>query len=264
MSPYGTISRRRFLRSSLIVCGCAACGGVGAALSTRAWADASTRVKGAGYELWFIGTQRETLANGKIAAKLDLRALAGQPDVYGLGPIEQLRGEVTIINSHSTVATVAVDGKAQVEESFEIGVPFFVWSRVPAWLPVAIPLKVRSFEDLEGFVPKAAARAGLDPDKPFPFLVSGREKLIEFHILNRTSDGPHHLEMLKEIRVTFTNKQKDAIIIGFHSTKHRGIFTPTDSNIHLHFQTPDDSTSGHVTKLRLGFETTLSLPAAAV
>ena len=79
---------------------------------------------------------------------------------------------MTIINSHSTVATVAVDGKAQVEESFEIGVPFFVWSRVPAWLPVAIPLKVRSFEDLEGFVPKAAARAGLDPDKPFPFLVS--------------------------------------------------------------------------------------------
>ena len=41
------------------------------------------------------------MANGRLAAKLDLRALAGQPDIYGIGPIEQLRGEVTIINGHS-------------------------------------------------------------------------------------------------------------------------------------------------------------------
>src|SRR5215471_13866040 len=136
MSRCRIISRRSLLRSGLIVCCWTSCGGVGAIRSRRAWADAATRVKGAGYELWFIGAQRETMANGRLAAKLDLRALAGQPDIYGIGPIEQLRGEVTIINGHSALATVASDGKVQVKESFETGVPFFVWSRVPVWRPV--------------------------------------------------------------------------------------------------------------------------------
>jgi acetolactate decarboxylase len=202
------------------------------------------------------------MANGRLAAILDLKSLAGQPDVYGIGPIEQLRGEVTIINGRSALATVASDGSVRVKESFATGAPFFVWSKVPVWRPMRVPAEVRSFDDLERFIPKAAAEAGLDPDKPLPFLVSGREDLIEFHILNRIGDGPHNLEMLKGIQVTFLSEREEAVIIGFHSAKHRGIFTPADSNIHMHFQVPDTSRSGHITKLGLGFGTTLSLPAA--
>jgi acetolactate decarboxylase len=203
------------------------------------------------------------MANSRLAVALDLRALAGQPDLYGIGPVEQLRGEVTIINGHSALATVAPDGRVHVEESFETGVPFFVWSRVPIWRPMPLPAEVRSLEDLERFVPTAALKNGHMPDKPLPFLLSGRADLIEFHILNRTGGGSHDPSMLNEIQIAFATEQTEAVIIGFHAPKHRGVFTPIDSNVHMHFQTADDSQSGHITKLALGSAPTLSLPEAS-
>ena len=227
-------------------------------------ADSPTAIKGAGYELWFIGGQRETIMNGKLAAALDLRTLASRPHLYGIGPIEQLRGEVTIADSRPALARVASDGALKVTQSFETGVPFFVWAEVPRWRQVRIPAEVRSFGDLESFVPKAAAAAGLDADKPLPFLVSGREQLIEFHIVNRIGDEPHNMEMHKKIQVTFELEKAETIIVGFHSTKHRGIFTPGDSNIHIHFQTLDNAKSGHIQKLQLGDGATLNLPASTV
>jgi hypothetical protein len=40
-----------------------------------------------------------------------------------------------------------------------------------------------------------------------------------------------------------------------------GIFTPGDSNIHTHFQTPDNDKSRHIQKLEIGDGATLHLPA---
>ena len=252
------ISRRRLLAMS--VTGCATCGGIGmSAFAQSAGADSPTAIKGAGYDMWFIGAQRETIMNGKLAAALDLKTLAGRQHLYGIGPVEQLRGEVTIANSRPALARVASDGTAKVTQSFETGVPFFVWAEVPQWHQIPIPADIRSFE--ASF--KAAAAAGLDPDKPFPFLVDGREELIEFHVVNRIGDGPHNMETHKKIQVTFELERAEAIIVGFHSTKHRGIFTPGDSNIHIHFQTPDNRKSGHIQKLQIGSGAILSLPATA-
>ena len=124
-----------------------------------------------------------------------------------------------------------------------------------------IPAEIRSFEDLEQFVPRAAEAAGLDAEKPLPFLVSGGQDLIEFHILNRIGDAPHDIEMHEKIKVKFELSEAEAMIVGFHSTRHRGVFTPGDSNIHIHFQTPDNSQSGHIEKLKIGGSARLCLPA---
>jgi acetolactate decarboxylase len=200
--------------------------------------------------------------NGKLAAALDLGTLAGEEHLYGLGPIEQLRGEATIADSRPSLARVAADGSVTVVESFKAGVPFFVWASVPQWRQVPIPAAIRSFADLEGFVPQAAAAAGLDAAQPLPFLVTGPQELIEFHVLNRVGNLPHSMEAHKKIQVAFELQKTEAIIVGFHSAGHRGVFTPGDSNIHIHFQTPDNRKSGHIQNLELAPEAVLSLPAA--
>jgi acetolactate decarboxylase len=69
--------------------------------------------------------------------------------------------------------------------------------------------------------------------------------------------------MHKKIQVAFELEKAETTIVGFHSTNHRGIFTPGDSNIHIHFQTPDNTKSGHIQKLQLGDGAILSLPASA-
>ena len=187
------------------------------------------------------------------------------PSLTELGPTPQpLSRAPDMTFGSSGVARVASDDTVKVTQSFEAGVPFFVWAEVPMWQQVPIPADVRSFEDLESFVPKAAAVAGLDADKPLPFLVGGRQRLIEFHIVNRVGDGPHNMEMHKKIQVTFELENAITTIVGFHSTKHRGIFTPGDSNIHIHFQTPDNTKSGHIQKLQLGDGAILRLPASTV
>jgi acetolactate decarboxylase len=257
------VRRRDLLKASLSVCGCATCGALGIGVSGGgARADGPTAISGAGYELWFIGAQRETIMNGKLAAALDLKSLADLPHLYGLGPIEQLHGEVTIVDSRPARARVAPDGTVNATGSFDAGVPFFVWAEVPQWIRMPIPASVRSLEDLERFLPRAAEANGLDAEKPLPFLVTGREDLIEYHILNRISDPPHNMEAHKKIQILFELARVEATIVGFHSTRHRGVFTPGDSNIHIHFQTPDNSNSGHIQKLEIGDGATLCLPAA--
>ena len=257
------IQRRDLLKTSLTICGCAVCGSLGlGGFGGATRADSPTAIRGSGYELWFVGAQRETIMNGKLAAALDLRTLASRPHLYGLGPIEQLRGEVTIADSRPALARVGPDGAVEVTQSFDTGAPFFVWAEVPRWVERPIPAELRSYEDLERFVPLAAAAAGLDADQPLPFLVTGREDLIEFHILNRIGDAPHNMEMHKPIQIKFELARTEAMIVGFHSARHRGIFTPGDSNIHIHFQTPDNAKSGHIQKLRLGDGATLKLPVA--
>ncbi len=257
------VTRRSILKVGLGLCGCAACGAaVFDRVASKAHADAPARVEGSGYDLRFVGAQRETVRNGKLAAALDLRTLAKTPHLYGVGPIEQLRGEVTIADSRPALARVAPDGAVQVTESFEAGVPFFVWAEVPVWQTVPIAPEVRSFADLEAFVPHAAAAAGLDPHKPLPFLIRGREDFIEFHVLNRIGDAPHRMAMHRKIQIVFELVQAEATMVGFHSAAHRGVFTPMDSAIHIHFQTADNSKSGHVQRLELGKDLLLDLPPA--
>ena len=257
------MGRRHLLRIGIAAGACATCGLPSGGFAGAAQGDSITAVQGSGYDLWFVGAQRDTIMNGKLAAALDLNTLAGEEHLYGLGPLEQLRGEVTIADSRAALARVAPDGSVQVAESFNAGAPFFVWANVPQWRQVPIPPEIRSFQDLERFVPQAAAAAGLDATQPLPFLVHGREELIEFHILNRVGDPPHNMEAHKKIQVAFELEKAEAVIVGFHSTQHRGVFTPGDSNIHIHFQTPDNRQSGHIQKLELGRNAMLSLPIAA-
>jgi len=256
-------TRRSVLTAGVSLCGCTACGaGILHLATSKVHADAPTRIAGPGYELFFVGAQRETIMNGKLAAALDLRTLARTPHLYGIGPIEQLRGEVTIAGSRPALARVGADGALRVSESFETGVPFFVWAQVPRWQTLPIPPEVRSFTDLEAFVPRAAAKAGLDPQQPLPFSIRGREEFIEFHVLNRVGDAPHGMEAHRKIQVTFELADAETTLVGFHSSAHRGVFTPMDSSIHIHFQTTDNSKSGHVQKLKLGDGLLLGLPSA--
>ena len=183
------MSRRHFTTTGIAVGICATCGLPSGGFSAEPAGDSITAVEGHGYDLWFIGAQRDTIMNGKLAAALDLSTLAGDEHLYGLGPLEQLRGEATIVESRPSLARVGPDGSVQIAESFNAGVPFFVWASVPRWRTVPIPPEIRSYADLEQFVPQAAAAVGLDPAQPLPFLVHGREELIEFHVLNRVGRG---------------------------------------------------------------------------
>jgi acetolactate decarboxylase len=253
------LTRRQLLHTSLVT-GCGVC----AALATnRLFAASATdaavpsTIDAPGYSLSFIGSQRQTIMTGDRAAHLDLQTLKGRPHLYGIGPIQGLTGEVTIADSRPSLARVGADHLVHVTESFEAGVPFFVWAEVPAWQTQDMP-DLPTYANVESFVGQAGAKAGLT--QAFPFVMTGRPELIDFHIVNATPDTPPGMEAHQKIQIPFGLRGQDVKLVGFWSSQHQGVFTPMGTNIHTHFQTLDNKVSGHVQGLKLARGMTMSLP----
>jgi acetolactate decarboxylase len=255
------LTRRNLIHAGF-ASACAAC----AAFATNplshalaAAAAAPAEIDGRGYKLWFVGGQRETIMMCKRDALLDLRTLKNRSQVYGIGPIEGLGGEVTIVNSRPSLARVDAGRRVHVEQTYEAGVPFFVWAEVPGWTDVTVPAQIRTYADLEAFIAKAGQEAGLT--QAFPFVVTGRPALIDFHVVDARPDTPPGPAAHQKIQIPFEVHGQDATLVGFWSNQHQGIFTPMGTNIHIHFQTADNKASGHVQGLDLGQSgMTLRLP----
>ncbi len=253
-------TRRHLLHTGLFS-GCAACaalaiGGFSIAAATEVVAP--FRISEPGYELSFVGSQRQTIMTGDRTAHLDLRTLKGRSHLYGIGPIQGLTGEVTIANSRPSLARVGADSLVHVTESYEAGAPFFVWAEVSAWQIQELPDEIETYAGLEKFVGEAGARAGLT--QAFPFVMTGRPELIDFHIVNATPETVTGMEAHKKIQIPFDLHNQDVTFVGFWSSRHQGIFTPMGTNMHVHFQTPDNTASGHVQGLELAQDMRLGLP----
>jgi hypothetical protein len=118
------------------------------------------------------GAQLDVLS-GDLHGHVDLEPLEGLSDLYGLGPLEGVKGEVTIFDSRLYVARVQHDGSLVVENSFRNRACFLVYSQVQRWQKVTLPEEVIDEKSLEQELPGLAAEYGLDPALPFPFLLRG-------------------------------------------------------------------------------------------
>src|SRR5262249_59425763 len=126
-----SITRRRFVW------------GLGqAAMMTSLGARVSRAVQGAldAGMVRYIGAQQDIFTTGRANAALSLRALAGLPSLYALGPVAGLDGEITIVNSQPYISQVRGGGDAySVDHTFAHGAIFLVWAQVRAWPDIPVP-----------------------------------------------------------------------------------------------------------------------------
>ena len=212
-----------------------------------------------GWAVRWIGAQRDVLG-GDVSGKADLRAFTGVPHLYALGPLEGAQGEVSIFDSVSSVARV-VDGAIRVESSFDHRACFLVYATVPAWDNAVSAGAIRGIRALEALVVSAATRLQISLTEPIPFWVTGIAERLTFHVLDKRDGLPHTPELHERAKVRFVLTERPVELIGFFSTRHRGIFTPKDDNLHLHIKTLDDEVSGHLEEIELAAGATLWLPA---
>jgi acetolactate decarboxylase len=196
------------------------------------------------------GAQKNVL-NGDIRGIVELESLGKLPNLYGLGPLAELKGEVTILHAEAAISRVDANGKITTEHGFAESACFLVYAQVKEWQEVPLPAEVTNLTLLEQILPELASQSGIDSSEPFPFLLWGAPEQVEFHILNKTDGLLHSPPLHEKAKVHFTLYRTDLEIIGFHSFDHRGIFTPGNSNLHLHLLTEDGSVSGHVEELTL-------------
>ena len=203
----------------------------------------------------WVGAQKDVLA-GDLAGHVDLRTLEGRPRLYGLGPLEGCRGEVTILGGVPSIATV-VDGRLRVTTGFDHHACFLVSSDVAAWREAQLERALGDGALVEAIVQRAGA-AGVAA--PFPFLIRGHVASARLHVLDKRDGERHTPERHEAAKMRFILENRAAVILGFYSTAHRGIFTPADADVHMHLKTADDRISGHVEGIRLAAGARLGLP----
>jgi acetolactate decarboxylase len=207
---------------------------------------AHAQEKGEPGEVKWTGEMRKVMRDGDLSGAVNLDALAKWPHLYALGPLEGLRGEVTIWDGKPSIAFHS-DGKASISEKFEGKACFLVYAQVPAWQDFELPAKgLDKAADLEACIQRIARKAEIDTDKPFAFLLRGKVATAKIHIVNKTDDAPFTPKDHDRIKVPFEMKDCAVEILGFYSDKHAGIFTHHDSNVHMHLKTADGKLSGHV------------------
>jgi alpha-acetolactate decarboxylase len=250
-------------RLHLLLTGCATCA---ALASFRSFGMAAAlaptdEIRGPGYVLRYTGSIREAIMMGKRDAVLDLRTLNGKPHLWGLGALGGLTGEVTIADGLSLLARVGTDRSIQVTEGYDGNAAICVWAEVPSWQTTSVPPSIRTYSELEMFVGDAGKKAALS--QAFPFVVTGRPKQIDFHVVDAKPDTLPGMAAHQAIQIPFEAHQSEATLVGFWSSQHEGIFTPKGSKMHVHFQSKDSKASGHVQGLDLTQrEMTLRLPKA--
>jgi len=207
----------------------------------------------------WVGAQRDVLG-GDVQGKLSLRSMAHLSHLYGLGPRAGVSGEITIFDGVPSVARV-VDGKVGVEASFDHDACFLVWAEVAAWTEARQPDPIDGETALEQAVLGAAQAASLDPLQPLVFLVRAPAADATFHVLDKRDGLPHTPALHERAKVRFGVAGQAVEVLGFCSSEHRGIFTPRDSNLHMHLRTADGRMSGHVEALSVAPGAVIAVPA---
>jgi acetolactate decarboxylase len=208
------------------------------------------------FEVKHSGAMRNVMMKGDLQSNIEMDTLIGRNGLYGIGPLEKLRGEILINDGDVFVSTITSENSIKVEQSVNVSAPFFVYSTVDDWKKIDLPGSVASIDDLEALLIKKYSIYQV----PFPFKLDGKVSYASIHVQNlppgtliRSPEDVH------PHRSDFVIENTQVEIIGFFSKNHQGIYTHHDSFIHMHLITTDRNLMGHLDEA-VFLDMTLYLP----
>jgi acetolactate decarboxylase len=204
-------------------------------------------------------TAQNVLVSGKaknVMMGIDLSSTVfldtlNRKHLYGVGPVEDLQGEITIYNGE-VISSVVLNKKKKFRTASNAAIraPFLVYAQVAEWVTYEVPIKVTNNKLLEAVIDSLRIAHGIADDTPFPFLVEGNFLEVSYHIIRRNKrEKEHNHEAHNKAKVKFGACLTDAILVGFYSTQHEGVFTHKGQYIHVHYLKADKSITGHLDEL---------------
>jgi acetolactate decarboxylase len=201
------------------------------------------------FQVKYAGALKDIMRKGDLAARIDLSDFHQAEHIYALGAVENLKGEILILDSKPLIST-AQGGKLLVRETLEAQAALLVYTSVDRWRSFRVPDSVDTYSRLEAHIEQVALNNGLSRDEPFPFLLVGGMQKIDWHVIDwATGDTEHSHEKHKSSGPHGTLTGPAVTILGFFSRHHQGIFTHHTTYLHMHFVLKDRSLAGHVDDL---------------
>ena len=199
-------------------------------------------------EVQVDGTLRGMIHEGKTGPVVKLEGLLPDPALYAVGALAGMAGEVTIVAGKPYLSYgQGSDARVETSETTAAAAALLVRARVPSWKTVTTTQTI-GFDKLDEEIGKLAASAGLDLGTRIPFVIEGRVRTLEWHVLNgppaagAEADHDAHLKNAVQLRLPSTS----ATLVGFYSEKDEGVFTHMGSKTHIHCVVGDPPSAGHV------------------
>ena len=201
----------------------------------------------------------KTIMTGSIQSVINLDSLSAKKQLYALGAVENLEGEIQIFDSKPSNSFV-VDSTLKIIDSYQLKAALLVYAEVEEWDSYEIS-NITTKSDLEEKIFETAKSKGINIEKPFPFLLEGTISSLDWHVINwKQGDTIHNHKKHKEAGLNGILRNTGVEILGFYSTKHKAVFTHHTTNMHMHFKTNDNNIAGHIDDLQLDNQLILKLP----
>tara|TARA_B100000795_G_scaffold265752_1_gene247999 strand:+ start:523 stop:1248 length:726 start_codon:yes stop_codon:yes gene_type:complete len=201
----------------------------------------------------------KAIMSGSIQSVINLDSLSAKKQLYALGAVENLEGEIQIFDSKPSNSFV-VDSTLKIIDSYQLKAALLVYAEVEEWDSYEIS-NITTKSDLEEKIFETAKSKGINIEKPFPFLLEGTISSLDWHVINwKQGDTIHNHKKHKEAGLNGILRNTGVEILGFYSTKHKAVFTHHTTNMHMHFKTNDNNIAGHIDDLQLDNQLILKLP----
>ncbi len=212
------------------------------------------------FEVKYFGALKNIMHKGDISAQTDLSNFENIKHLYAIGALENLKGEIQIIDGKSH-NTLVVDSAISFDRSFDKKATLLVYATIEKWNYFKIPDEIKTYEQLENHITSVAKENDININKPFPFMIDGNIDSFNWHVINwKDGDTEHSHEKHVNSGPHGTVENRDVELIGFYSDSHHAIFTHHTTNMHIHVKTLDNKIAGHVDDLTLGKGMILRLP----
>ena len=193
-----------------------------------------------------VGEMKNVMWKGQLSGSINLDTLTNKTHLYGLGPVEYLRGEILIVDGKSYKSTVVSGKTMKVEETYDLKAPFFGYAVISKWTEHELPDSVQSIPQLENYLDQTTKNAS----RPFMFKLTGTVEQATIHVVNLPEGSKvSSPDEAHEGQKNYDLKNEQSEIIGFFSTEHKAIFTHHDTFLHMHLITKDRLKMGHLDKV---------------
>jgi acetolactate decarboxylase len=199
------------------------------------------------------GTLREVLRDGDTHGRVPLDVV-GTESTVGIGALEGLKGEITILGGRIWVSRRDDRGLIVTAPSAAAGdkAAFLALAEVPEWRthPTGGPVDLRGLESRIDALARGV--------ETVPFVIDGEAVELDAHVLDGACPFAADPKRRGE-PVRFHREKVGARVVGFYTTLPAGTLTHHGSRIHAHVLLEDGSMMGHVDHVLV--DGTLRVPA---
>jgi acetolactate decarboxylase len=195
-----------------------------------------------------VGAMKDVMWEGKLNAQIDLDSIRIKTHLYGLGPLENLKGEIIVLDGEGYSSTIDTNGKPIVKNGLKVKAPFFCYQNISQWRSEKMPDTIKTMQSIQIYL----SQINHPSDRSFLFKIEAEVDSAQLHIVSlpdwvkvSSPDDAH------KGQVDIKLKNRNLVLLGFYSNHHQTIFTHHDTYLHIHAISKENDIVGHLDQVSL-------------